>query len=104
VEKGWTPQRALNLFVDLMYGSAGHAERYCIYPPTPRARSKALDTYLLSDRTREAAVFVVSTDGPPTPRQAAEILREHGVPSLEMTSEQARRGQPQVVLPAEGES
>lgn len=82
----------------MVIGVAGH-NRYWIYP-TPRNRDR--NVYLLSDRARETAVFVESAGGPPTPHQAALILREHGIPSLEMTSEQSRLGKPRVVLGRDG--
>jgi|SRR5215218_5783821 len=102
-EKGWTPQRVLTVMVDLIYGCAKHTDRYRIYPPTPREKPPRRDTYLLSDRLRETGVFVESSTLP-TPHQAAEILRDHGIPSLEMTSEQARSGEPRVVLPEKDKS
>lgn len=101
-EKGWRPYRATDFEADLVIGFAGYADRYCIYPPTPSARPSVQDTYLLSDRVLETAVFVEIADGPPTPRQAAEALREHGIPSFAMSPEQVRRGEPRVALSVNG--
>lgn len=94
-QAGWEPRlRTMEPGVQIMIGVAGH-DRYWLYPPMPFAAHP--NVCALSDRVRETGVFVESPVLP-TPQQAAEILREHGVPSLEMTSDQSRRGQPRVVL------
>lgn len=101
-QAGWEPRlHSPEPGVQIMIGVAGHADRYYLYPPMPFASNPKV--CVLSDRVRETGVFVESPVLP-TPQQAAEILREHGVPSLEMTSDQSRRGQPRVVLANEDTS
>lgn len=96
VQAGWEPQlHELEPGLQIMIGVAGQADRYYLYPPMPFSANPKVCA--LSDRLRETGVFVESATLP-TPRQAAEILCKHGIPSLEMTSEQARRGEPRVVL------
>jgi hypothetical protein len=100
-EAGWEPRlHTMEYGAQIMVGVAGY-NRYWLYPPMSFAAHPNLCA--LSDRVCETGVFVESAILP-TPRQAAKILREHGIPSLEMTSEQSRRGQPRVVLPRGGTS